>query len=117
MQVIKISDDYAVEKSTFAVDLAFTDEDDAAVAPDSVLWTLTDEDGNVINDREDESETPGSTMTILLSGDDLAFQAGESGESVWRVLTIEATYTSDLGARLPLKDSLKFPLRNLVAVA
>jgi hypothetical protein len=116
MQVIKISEDYAVEQSTFAIDLSFTDEDDSAVEPDTVLWTLTDEEGNVINDREDESETPGSTMTVLLSGDDLAFQAGESGDSVWRILTIEATYTSDLGAGLLLKDSLKFPLRNLVAV-
>jgi hypothetical protein len=117
MQVIKITEDYAVEQSTFAVDLAFTDEDEAAVTPDTVSWTLTDKQGNVINDHEDESETPGSSMTILLSGDDLAFQAGESGDSVWRILTIEATYTSDLGAGLPLKDSLKFPLRNLVAVA
>lgn len=116
--VIKIDDQYAIEESTGKITIAFTDEDDNAVIPSTITWTLTDESGTIINEREDIAvAVPASTINIGLSGDDLAFQSGESGDSVFRIFTIEWTYTSvDLGSDLPGKDSLKFPLVNLVAV-
>lgn len=115
--VIKIDDQYAVEESTAKITIVFTDEDEAAVTPSAITWTLTDADGTVINSRDGVSvDSPASTINIALSGDDLAIQAGETGEAVSRIFTIEATYSSDLGADLPLKDSLKFPLVDLIAV-
>ena len=115
--VIKIDDQYAVEESTAKITVAFTDEDAAEATPAAITWTLTDVDGTVINSREDVAiVSPASSIDIALSGDDLAFQAGETGDSVHRIFTIEWTYSSDLGAGLPGKDSLKFPVKNLVAI-
>jgi len=116
--VIKIDDQYAVEKSTAKISVSFTDEDGSAATPSAATWTLTDEEGTLINSREDVNiESLDSSIDIALSGDDLAFQSGESGDSVYRIITLEWTYSSDLGAGLPGKDSLKFSLVDLVAVS
>jgi hypothetical protein len=100
------------EKSTLPIEASFTDEDGAAVTPSSITWTLTDHNGNVINNREDVSATPGETVTILLSGDDLAI--GSNGRV--RVLTVEALYNSTLGNDLPLKEEIYFSIKDLVNV-
>ena len=115
--VISIDDQYAVEESTVKITVAFTDESGAVAVPSAITWTLTDADGTVINSRLDVNvDSPASTITVALSGDDLALQAGETGDAVQRIFTVEAVYSSDLGSDLPLKDSLKFPLVNLVAI-
>jgi hypothetical protein len=102
----------AVDKSTYIVTAAFTDEDDAAVAPTTLTWTLTDDLGTVINDREDvEVESPSSSEDIVLSGDDLAVADGSV-----RILTVEGTYNSDAGSGLPLKDQVRFTIEDLTAV-
>lgn len=89
----------ATEGSTYAVTIPFTDEDGDPVVPNEVLWTLTDEDGEIVNAREDVIETPASSVEIALSGDDLPV----NGRLVWTLfLTVEATYDSDLGTDLPL---------------
>jgi len=106
---------HAVEKSTFVITAAFTDEDGNTVTPNAVTWTLTTSSGTVINDREDVEETPASSIDIALKGDDLALQDGEAVKGV-RILTVEATYDSDLGSDLPLKESAQFIIDNLVAV-
>lgn len=104
---------HAVEESTFIITASFTDEDGNAVTPSTLKWTLTDDAGNVINSREDVSIAPASSVDIVLSGDDLAL----SGYGpAFRILTIEGTYSSDAGSDLPLKDSVKFVVDNLVAV-
>jgi hypothetical protein len=106
----------AEEESTYLISAAFTDENDVAVVPDTITWTLTDADGNVINSREDVSvSSPAASVDIVLSGDDLGLQAGETGDVV-RILTIEATYDSDAGDDLPLKDKATFIIKNLEAV-
>jgi len=108
-----ILDTHAQEESTFVVTVAFEDEDGNAVAPTSANWTLTDEDGTVINNREDVAiSSPTSSEDIVLSGDDLAVT--ETGDAV-RVLTVEALYNSALGTGLPLKAEGRFVVDNLVA--
>jgi len=53
---------------------------------------------------------------VALSGDDLALSAGFAGNAEKRIFTVEATYNSDLGVGLPLRDQLEFPVFNLGAI-
>ena len=74
---VVILDTNASEEGTYAIDeIQFLDSQDTPVEitpeADSVTWCLTDKSGNVINSREDVPITSASSMTIVLSGDDLA---------------------------------------------
>ena len=102
----------AKDQSTFVITCTFKDEDGNLVAPDTMKWTLTDHDGNVINSREDvEVPAPSSVETIVLQGNDLKYSDGNI-----RILAIEATYTSTLGTGLPLNDSIIFAVEDIKAV-
>ena len=104
----------AVENSTFIVRVSFTDEDGVAEIPTAITWTLTDEADTVVNARTAVViAIPAATNDIVLSGPDLAL-AGYVG--VERLLTIEATYTSALGAGLPIKAEAWFTIEPLVSV-
>ena len=74
---VEILSTNASEEGTYAIDeIQFLDSQDTpvAVTPEvgSVTWCLTDKNGTVINSREDVPITSASSMTIVLSGDDLA---------------------------------------------
>jgi len=106
----------AEEESTYVITAAFEDEDGDAVTPDSITWSLTDNDGSIINGREDVSiAVPAASNDIVLSGDDLAIQSSESG-TARRWLILEAVYDSDIGANLPLKDDAVFVITDLKKV-
>jgi hypothetical protein len=107
---------YAIELSTFAVVAAFTDENGDPVIPDSVAWSLVDSTGTVINSLADQSETPASTVTIVLSGDDLQL-LDQSNASELRYLEISAVIDTDLGDNLPLKDRAEFKVINLQSIS
>ena len=108
----------AVERSTYTIPLTFADAAGAAVTPTSLVWTLTDGAGTVVNSRADVVAVPAETMTIVLTGADLALLAGESGaRDVRRIVTVEAVYTSTEGAGLTLNEEYEFGLRALVVVA
>jgi hypothetical protein len=107
--------DHAVEGSTFAIDAVFTDEEDVALTPDTLTYSLSDVNGNIINELEDvEVSDPSSSETIVLSGDDLGIPSWErlnaSESYVLRVLTIEGTYSGDLGDNKPFRDQLTFAI-------
>jgi hypothetical protein len=102
----------AIEESTFIITASFTDEDDNNVTPNAINWTLTDADGVVINSQLDGSVTPGTSVDIVLSGDDLALAYGRTTE---RVLLIEGNYDSAAGTALPLRDECRFDVTNLKA--
>ena len=103
----------AVDKSTYIITAAFTDEDDNAATPTALTWTLTDDSGTVINSREDvEVESPSSSEEIVLSGADL-----DVGDGSVRILTVEGTYNSDAGTGLPLKEQVRFTIEDLTAVS
>jgi hypothetical protein len=108
--------EYAVEKSTFAIVAVFTDEDGDAVTPDLVTWSLSNSSGTIINSLEDVSETPASTVTIVLSGDDLQL-LDSSNDYEERHCEISAVVDTDLGDNLPLKDSATFRVLNLKTIA
>jgi hypothetical protein len=101
----------ANDKSTYAITATFTDEDDVAVIPTTVSWSLSDDRGTIINARTLVSITPATSIEITLSGNDLKFSDGK-----WRVLTIQATYTSNLGTGLPLKDQVTFSIEDLIVI-
>jgi len=106
----------AVEESTYVATLTFTDAAGSAVTPTTVKWSLSDFDGNLINNRATVTATPGTSVDVVLSGDDLALQNGEGNKVAWRLLTIQATYTSTEGVGLPLNEEYAFKVRPLVLI-
>jgi hypothetical protein len=103
-------DAHAIDQSTYVVVASFTDEDGAAVAPNTITWTLMDEAGNVINSRSAVVvAAPASSINIVLSGDDL-----DPAESKHRVIRIDATYDSTLGNDLPLIETANFIIDDLL---
>lgn len=102
----------AGDRSTYVVTVGFFDEAGAPVVPDSVKWTLSKADGTVVNQRDQVAAQPETSLEILLSGDDLDAAA----DGPVRVVTVEATYTSTLGAGLPLNAACSFSVENLVRV-
>ena len=109
---IIISSPHAVEQSTYGITVSFLDDAGASVIPTaaSVTWTLTNEQGNVINSRSNVAITSASSIVIVLHGYDLARGPGDNGV---RLVTIKATYNSTLGTALELKDQIQFTLDNL----
>ena len=107
----------AAEESTFIVTAVFKDEDGDLVVPNAgtVIWTLTDKDGTVINSREDVAETSASTVNIVLSGDDLTLIDQDCLEEERRV-TIQAEYDSVLENNLPIKGVAIFTVVNLISI-
>lgn len=103
----------ANEKSTMVVTVSFTDHTGAAVTPNAGLnWTLTDEQGNVVNSRDAVTLTPHDHITIVLHGNDLIALPG----SEKLILTIEGTYDSSIGNGLEIKEQASFAVANLIAV-
>jgi hypothetical protein len=106
----------AAEKGTFAVTVSFTDEDGNAITPNSGLkWSLVKDDRiTIVNNRENVAISPGTSITIVLSGDDLVKDPGEL--VTWRYLVTEGTYNGTLGSDLPINDHLRFPIVDIAKV-
>ncbi len=101
------------EKGTRVITLAPTDEDGNALAFGDLIspvWSLTTRRGTVINERDSVALT---SLVIVLTGADLAIV----DEDTTRILTIEATYDSDAGTGLNLKEQYVFPIEDLVKVS
>ena len=104
----------AIEEGTYGLECIFKDELGTVIVPSSsIAWTLTDEFGAAINDREDVMVAPAGTIDIVLYGDDLALPDVEKRT---RLITVETTYSSNLGSGLPLKDQARFSIDALRAV-
>lgn len=108
MQII--SSPTAKNESTYIVLADFTDEDGAAVVPNSVTFSLTNAAGTIINSRDDVSVTPAASIAIVLSGADIDREDGAD-----RIVTIEALYNSaTYGSDLPLNDQGKFTISDWI---
>lgn len=105
----------ANERSTTLIPTAVRDwNGDPAEAVVSYSWTLSDQGGNLINDRKRQTVAgPASDQNILLTGEDLIVT--ESAGLVNRILLVEATYVKD-GKSYPFKEEFWFQVRNLVMV-
>lgn len=94
------------EDGTGVVNAKFYDENGDPATPNIFNWALTDSEGNVINNREQESKIAAQEVNIILTGNDL--QPGSL------VVTIWGTYDSDLGNDLTYKDWCSFKVRDAV---
>jgi hypothetical protein len=105
-----------VEEGTLGVTADFYDDAGSAVTPTSMTWTLTDENGTIINSREDVAVGAlAASITITLSGDDLLILS--SSDEGLRYITFEGTYDSTaLGSGLPIKAVASFYIENLIVV-
>ena len=104
----------ANEEGTFIISCAFTDDDGIAMTPKTLKWTLVDDLGKVINEREQvEVSSLSTSVDIVLSGDDLGAKVSENTKYFKRFLVVEATYASKSGSDLPLKDEALFLIKNL----
>lgn len=107
---------HADEESTYKITVSFTDAAGSAVTPNIITYTLTDINGTVINSKSNVSVSPASSIDIVLSGDDLALQSGETVIAE-RVLTIVADYDSDEGSGLPLNEEAHFYIDDLTNIS
>lgn len=103
----------AVEEATYVITVGWLDDAGAAVTPSAATWTLTDQDGRVVNSRSNVNITSLSTSNaIVLSGPDLALDPTYRGSQ--RVLLVEYTYDSSAGTGLPGKAQCLFTIEDLV---
>ena len=105
----------AVEGSTFVINIAPKDENDDAVTPLTVTWSLQDLNRNYINSREDVSvSSPTSSEDIVLTGDDLALSQPNGNER--RFFTSKVTWSGTYGASTNLVESCEFKIYNSIDV-
>lgn len=103
----------AIEQSTYAVSVAFYDENGDSVTPNSGLtWSLLNRAGSVVNSRGTVSITSAGTVTIVLYGADLDISDGYE-----RSLLVQGTYSSSLGTALPLKEEARFRIVDVLGVS
>jgi hypothetical protein len=101
----------AVEESTYVITLAFANKAGAAVTPDSATWTLTDGAGTVINSRSGVTIAPlAASVDVVLSGLDLAMQAGETGYAAAPVDGAGGVQQHGRGKSLPLNEEYQFQI-------
>ena len=103
----------ALERSTVALVASFRDEDNELITPTVINWTLTDGDGNTVNDRAAVVVSPANQITIVLSGDDLAMAAGDDGR---RQVVVRAEYDGALVDGLPIVGVIEFTIRNVPGI-
>jgi hypothetical protein len=110
-------EEYFPEEGAAGIQVAFTDTNGTAVAPNGGLtWSLLNSAGTAINSREDVAIDAASTVTVILTGDDLTFESGESGQAL-RFLLIKGTYNSStLGNNALLRLQCAFPIAHYVGV-
>ncbi len=107
--------EHAREESTFPLTVAFTYKSgtvSVGFTPNTVLWTLNDENGNLINNRTSVVATPGSSVNIVLEGDDLTITG-----TVRKIvkLLLEGTYNSTtFGDNKPYTEEATIVIDNLV---
>lgn len=101
------------EGSAF-VTVTFADENDDPVTPNTgtLKWTLTDQRGNVVNERDQVPVAEGASVTIVLSGDDLA----KTSYGLTRVILLECEYDSSEGNDIPLKVQGSFSIEEVLAL-
>lgn len=82
-----------LNQTSVVVLFSVRDTANAVVTPLTAKWSLYDEDGLIVNGRENVAITPATEMSIVLSGDDLPYELSNNQLTV----LIETTYSSSYG--------------------
>lgn len=103
------------ERSSCGIDIVFRGFRGVLFTPKTCQWTLSDIDGNVINERYQVEITPTtSEYTISLAGADLPYKEKASGEIR---LQVEGTYDNAiLGNDQPFGEELRIFVQNRTEV-
>jgi len=105
--------DWPYEGTTIFPTVDFDDEDGNPVIPTSIIWTLSDSIGNIMNSRENiVVAVPAASIEIKLTGDDLLITSIDKK----RLLLVKAIYTSSRGSDLTLNRELEFEIIPIVKV-
>ena len=113
----KILEEIAEEEGSYFIKFNFLDQLKAAVVPTSIKWTLTTNDGEVINGRSSVNvAVPTAEWWLALKGEDLQLLEHKSSYS-WRIVTVKALYDSSHGDDFPINEAVRFKVRNLRMVA
>ena len=101
------------DKSLRTIVVAFTDDDDIAVTPTTITWTLTDISGSIINSRENVNvATPAAEIDVVLEGADVDYDDGEE-----RVLTLKVVGNVNAGNSKTWYDEVRFQIEDLLNVS
>ena len=105
------------EQGTAIITHAFTDFSGTSMVPNTIVWSLLEADGTVVNSRQQVIvATPAASIDVVLSGDDLAILDSQKIEL--RYLVIEYTFDdSTYGNNLPGKEEVEFRIINLRKIA
>jgi len=105
----------AIEKSSFVIRCTVRDANQALVTPTSMVWTLSDTKGRIINEKEDVPVVdPSSVEDILLYGEDLAL---EQRNNRMRIFTMLATWSGSYGESIPVRKAVRFEIKDLLKVS
>lgn len=105
------------EGGTGVIRVSFEDENGDAMTPDTLYWSLRDEDEDIVNERDEVQITSlGTSVDIVLQGDDLPAKEvkGQDYYHLWVVL--KGTYTSTYGSALPFADQVRISVEPLKGV-
>lgn len=110
--------DPAQDRSTKYITFKFIDEDGDPVVPATAIWSLTDGNGTAVNTRTDVAiAILASTVTIALSGADIAYSLTGTRQSNLRRVTCKATYLSSITVtNLPINKHAEFMIEDVAAV-
>jgi len=102
------------EKGTLTARGNFTDSTKKLVTPNSAIWSLTDKDGNFINERQDIPIVGFSTSYLVtMTKNDLAVP---DASDLKRYFLITYNYDSDEGSDLQENEEIEFSIKNLKSV-
>lgn len=87
------------------------DPEGSPVVPNAgAVWKLTDAEGNIVNNRENQSLPVASTVTIVIGGADTTLN---NDYPAMRYITVEAEYNSMLGEDLVIVDEVPLKIIDL----
>ena len=101
----------AQDTGTYFLFISLYDELDQLVTPTHLNWTLRNELGEIVNDRENVIVTPASQIVVVLQDNDLRRVDGSV-----RVVVVDGRYDSTYGSYLHLIDSALFQINDIDGV-
>jgi hypothetical protein len=106
---------YSLEGNTVVIPCAFFDENGNTVTPTSIIWSLSDDNGDIVNFRLDQKiAVPAPAVNIVLSGNDVMRMVFDD---LIRFLKVSGTYNSPNGVGLTFAGQYRFGLIALAVEA